>query len=440
MSILYKTIISLLLISSIATVKIIVGSSGTYLGGDFTPATTKVSSQHLSNVLSENDDFEYVDKNVERFLRRNNLAGATLAISKDGELKFAKGYGWADKEHDIKVQPYNLFRIASVSKLVTAVAVMKLVESNQLKLDDTVFGKNGILNSADYLNYKDKRVENITVRMLLNHTSGWSNRWGDPMFIQHSIAQKEGFDYPISREDIIMFMLQKRLHYPPGTMNSYSNFGYAILQKVIETVTKTPYESYVKAQVLYPLEIFDMKIGGSYLSERMDLEVKYYEPDEPFLVTDHLDPHKLTLRSYGGNDIQTLGAAGGWVASACDLLKLVVAIDGLDVGKKDILSQESIHEMVTIHPGESPLGWRGVRQSYWYRTGTLAGTSALIMRYDNGISYAIIFNSSSWKGPEFASDIRQMMTRSLASIKEWPEYNLFELNSNPKSERPSTIF
>ncbi len=439
MSFLYKTIISLLIVSSLATVKIIVASSGNYLGGDFTPATTKVSSQHLSNILSEKEEFQYVDKNIERFLRRNNLAGATLAITKDGQLKFAKGYGWADKEHDIKVQPYNLFRIASVSKLVTAVAIMKLVESNQLKLDDSVFGKNGILNTPDYLNYKDKRAEKVTVRMLLNHTSGWSNRWGDPMFIQKSIAQKKEFDYPITREDIIHFMLQKKLHYPPGTMNAYSNFGYAVLQKVIEKVTNTSYESFVKAQVLYPLEIFDMNIGGSYLSERLDLEVKYYEPDETFYVPDHLDPQKLALRSYGGNDIQTLGAAGGWIASATDLLKLVVAVDGLDDGK-DILSKQSIEEMVTINPGESPLGWRGVRESYWYRTGTLAGTSALVMRYDNGISYAIIFNSSSWKGPEFASDIKRMMSRSLASIEEWPEYNLFDLKSSSKNDRRTAIF
>ena len=139
-------------------------------------------------------------------------------------------------------------------------------------------------------------------------------------------------------------MLKKRLHYPPGTMSSYSNLGYAILEKVIEKSSGLDYELFVKTNVLYPLEIFDMQIGGSYPWERLDLEVKYYEPDDTYLVEDHMGGLEPVLRSYGGNDIKTLGAAGGWVASTTDLLRLVVAIDGFD-SPKDILSGQSIHEM-----------------------------------------------------------------------------------------------
>ncbi len=441
MSFIYKISISASILLTTGILSLSLFDSGDSFGGDFVPPKPTVSSHHISNVFSDLEEFEVVDHNVNRFLQRNNLAGASLAISKDGKLVFAKGYGYADKERAISVQPYNLFRIASVSKLITAVAVMKLVEANKFTLESTVFGPDGILNDSLFLDYRDSKVETITVRELLNHSAGWTNRWGDPMFMPNVISRKLGVDYPIESEDIIRFMLQKRLHYRPGTMSSYSNFGYTVLEQVIEKASGMDYEMYVKTNVLYPLEIFDMQIGGSYPWERLDLEVKYYEPQDDYFVADHLNAEKQVLRSYGGNDIHTLGAAGGWVSSATDLLRLVVAIDGFD-NPNDLLSKESIKEMVSKELiGGSPLGWRGVRDGkYWYRTGTLAGTSALVMRKDNGISYAIVFNSSSWKGPVFANDIKYMMDRTLAKIDEWPSYDLFKLKNNDKPQRRKTIF
>jgi CubicO group peptidase (beta-lactamase class C family) len=414
--------------------------SGDSFGGDFIPPKPTVSSHHISNAFSDQAAFQDIDYNVGQFIHRNNLAGASLSVVKDGKLVFTKGYGFADKEKSISVQPYHLFRIASVSKLITAVAIMKLVESNHLTLESQVFGTEGILNDSLYLDYKDKKVENITVKNLLNHTAGWTNRWGDPMFMPTVIARKMNVPFPVKSEDIIRFMLKKRLHYPPGTISSYSNLGYAILEKVIERASGMNYEVFVKAQVLYPLEIFDMQLGGSYPWERLDLEVKYYEPQDSYLVTDHQGGEELVPRCYGGNDIKTLGAAGGWVASTTDLLRLVVAIDGFNTSE-DILSLASINEMIkTSSVGSSPLGWRGIKEKYWYRTGTLAGTSALVVRRDDGISYAIVFNSSSWKGPEFSTDISRMMNKTLAKVNEWPNYDLFSLKNQEKSRRKTTIF
>ncbi len=441
MSFIYKLGISASVIATAGILSLSLFNSGDSFGGDFIPPKPTVSSHHLSNVFSDLDDFEVIDNNVNRFLKRNNLAGASLAIAKDGKMVFAKGYGYADKERAISVQPYNLFRIASVSKLITAVAIMKLVEANKLSLESTVFGKEGILNDSIYLDYKDPKVEKITVRELLNHSAGWTNRWGDPMFIPNVISNKMHVDYPVKSEDIIRFMLQKRLHYAPGTMSSYSNFGYTVLEQVIEKASGIDYELFVKTNVLYPLEIFDMQLGGSYPWERLDLEVKYYEPQDNYLVPDHMGGEKEVLRSYGGNDIHTLGAAGGWVSSTTDLLRLVVAIDGFD-NSEDILSKESIKEMSSKElVGGSPLGWRGVRDGkYWYRTGTLAGTSALVMRMENGISYAIVFNTSSWKGPAFANDIKYMMDRTISKVDNWPSYDLFAIKNADKPKRRKTIF
>jgi CubicO group peptidase (beta-lactamase class C family) len=441
MPFLYKISISISTVIILSIINLTLLNSGDSFGGDFIPPKPHVSSHHISNAFSDLEEFEIIDYNVNRFLKHNNLAGASLSIAKDGKMVFSKGYGYADKERSITVQPYNLFRIASVSKLITAVTIMKLVENEQLTLESKVFGENGLLNDSIYLEYRDKKVEQITVRQLLNHSAGWTNRWGDPMFIPNVINKKMSVGYPVEGEDIIRFMLQKRLHYPPGTMSSYSNLGYAILEKVIEKASGMNYEMYVKTNVLYPLEIFDMQIGRSYPWERLDLEVKYYEPENSYLVPDHMGGEEMVPRCYGGNDIETLGAAGGWISSTTDLLRLVVAIDGFEE-PKDLLTKESIHEMISTELlGGSPLGWRGVKKGkYWYRTGTLAGTSALVMRKENGISYAIVFNSNSWKGPEFASDIKIMMDRTLNKVEEWPSYNLFDLKNNERSKRKNTIF
>ena len=241
--------------------------SGESFASDFTPPKNEVSSFRVNSFFSDREDFKGLDKQINRFMRRENLAGASLAVAKDGKLVYAKGYGLADKENQVEVEPYHLFRIASVSKLITAVGIMKLQEAGMLKLDDKVFGVNGILNDARFLNYKDKKVEDITVENLLNHSGGWSTRYGDQMFMPEVVSKYLDKDLPVDASDIIEFVLSKRLHFRPGTMSYYSNFGYAVLGKVIEKVSGLNYESYIQTHVLYALGIFDMQLGGSFSEE-----------------------------------------------------------------------------------------------------------------------------------------------------------------------------
>jgi len=405
------------------------GPSIQTFGTDFTPPAPITSSLRISGDFTKKNNFRYIDNEMAKFMQQWNLTGASVAIAKDGKMVFAKGYGYADLENKVEVEPYHLFRVASISKLITATGIMKLVEEGKLSLNDKVFGKDGILNFAPYNVYKDKNVEKIEVIHLLNHSGGWTNRWGDPMFMPTVIARKLGKSLPINDEDIITFMLDKRLHFKPGTMSSYSNLGYAILSKIIEQVSAQSYETYIKSKVLYPLGIFDMQLGNSYLNERNELEVKYYEPENSILVRDYSGKDGLVPRSYGGNDIQTLGGAGGWIASSTDLMKLMLAIDGEDY-PADIISAESVKMMTTpVGKGFHPLGWRGVRAQERYRTGTLAGSSVLMVNRKDGISYVVLFNSSTWKGPLLANNIRSMMHKSIEHTTNWPKSDLFNLAS-----------
>ena len=381
-----KTFVVALLGATVLIGNSFVAPESVSLGNNFTVPENHLSSFHITNFYSEKSEFKQIEKQVERFMRREQMVGASIAIAKDEKLVYAKGFGFADRENEVPVQPYHQFRIASVSKLITAVGIFKLIEEGQLKLDQHVFGPDGILNDPVYLNYRDKKVEQITVLNLLNHSGGWTTRWGDPMFMPTIIARKLHKELPVNQQDIIQFVLSKRLHFKPGTMSYYSNFGFMVLGEVIKKVSGMPYEEYIQTHVLYPQGIFDMKIGGSYLKDRNEFEVKYYEPEVTYYVEDFSGSGELVLRSYGGNDMKTLGAAGGWVASATDLLKLLLVVDEMPE-VKDVLSKESIEKMVTPEvPGMSPLGWRRVNKYGWLRTGTLAGTSALMVRKKDGIS------------------------------------------------------
>jgi CubicO group peptidase (beta-lactamase class C family) len=376
-------------------------------------------------VASENTDL--LDKSFERFRQQNLLKGLAVAIVKDERLIFAKGYGYADAEAKIPAAPEQLFRIASVSKLVTAIAIMKLVESGKITLESKVFGKHGILNKEKQLQIKDKRLENITVRNLLNHSGGWTQRYGDIAFLPKIISGQTGDPMPLDISIYIKFVSTRRLHFEPGSLSAYSNLGYMILGEVIATVSRTSYEKYVRENVLKPAKIYDMQLGGSFESEKQLNEVRYYQPEDAEPVEAYDGSGRMVPKVYGSTNMALLGSAGGWIASPIDLMKLLVVVDG-DPGIKDILSAESIAEMTHVdEKGLDPLGWRSTNKNgEWWRTGTLPGSSALLKREPNGISWVMITNTSNYKGPHLAIEMDRAMSATLRKISKWPEYNLFD--------------
>lgn len=384
-------------------------------------------SLRLTNNLSAYESMQGLDQQIESFMEKWNIVGASVAVAKDERLIYTKGFGYADQENKIKVEPKNLFRIASVSKLITAVAVMKLVEEGQLSLNDTIFGENGILNTKEFLDIKDEKVLEITVQNLLNHTSGWTNKKGDPMFLNLSIAKKMNVELPLKIETVVQYVLQNfKLDYSPGKKSVYSNFGYALLGLVIEKVTNNSYEDYVISHILNPLEIYDMHLGKSLPEDRFENEVKYYGLKGEREIISSFGTGEKVPKYYGGNSIETLGAAGGWIASPTELMKLIVAIDGFDL-RENILSDQSIQEMTNSSKNIRPFGWTGTdNNGYWWRTGTLSGTSALLKREQNGLCWMLIINTTPKYGARFPVQINKTMIKGLATIDNWPTYDLFD--------------
>ncbi len=382
-------------------------------------------SYKLTNNLSDLEAYSKLDQTFDKFIKYWDLASASVAIAKDGKLIYAKGFGYTDKEDSVKAEPYSLYRIASVSKLITAVGIMKLIEEKKLTLDTKVFGKEGLLNDTVYLHYVDKRVEDITVKQLLNHSAGWTSYWGDHMFINDMIAKSLKKPLPVSLQDIIVFALSKHLHFKPGTYSSYCNLGFSILQLVIEKASGRPYESYIKENVFYPLNIEDAHLAFNFDSLRYPNEARYYEIPEAQKIIAFDGSRDSILKSRGGNDIRTLGAAGGWIISSVSMLKLILAIDGND-NFPDLLTRQSIMRMVERDGEYQPLGWKTIYSNgKWWRSGSFPGTSALAVVRNDGFSYVFLTNTSPWTASKFPYEIDRLMSRNLKMMENWPKINLF---------------
>lgn len=391
------------------------------------PVNLLPANQVINNEDSELEVTQKFDRLIQKFMNKWELKGASFALMKDDRLIYCKGYGYADVEAGIPMDVMHVFRIASVSKLITAAAIMKLQEEGRLQLNDRVFGVDGILNDSIFSDIKDPRTKIITVEQLLRHQGGYSNAYGDPMFCPVDIARKMNVEPPADLNTMIRFVLSRRLRYTPGQSTSYSNIGYGILSKVIEKASGQDYETYIRKHVLLPAGCFDMHLGKNLYEDKLPNEVRYYEVSNAEEIPACDGSGQLVPRSNGGNNIEELYGAGGWVASPSELLRFLAAIDENPV-IPDILSPASIQYMTQNIPNTLPIGWIETNDTgEWVRTGTLAGTSALMKKQADGYSWVFLTNTSSWKGSRFHNYITPAINKAMATVYQWPQRDLFEM-------------
>jgi len=158
------------------------------------------------------------DREMAAFMEPRGIPGGALAVVKDGRLVYAKGYGFADRERKIAATRETLFRIASISKPITGVAVMRLVQEGRLKLEDKAFDYIDLKPVVAFGKKPDPRLKTITIRQLLQHTGGWDRDASfDPMFRSDRIAEMVGVERPADAEAVIRYMLGQSLDFDPGT-------------------------------------------------------------------------------------------------------------------------------------------------------------------------------------------------------------------------------
>lgn len=382
----------------------------------------------LTNSMSDSPQLEDMENKIKRYLLRWEINGAQIAVTRNDSLLYVKGFGWADMEKKLEMQPSNIMRLASVSKLLTAVGVMRLAEAGTLKLSDHVFGPKGILNDTAFTNaIKDQRYLDITVEQLLRHKAGFTTGAGDPMFSTRYIMMQNRLTTPPDNNTLMKILLKRRLGFTPGTAKRYSNVGYTLLSMIIEKKTRMSYEDYMRKFVFEPAGCYDFHIAGSYEKDRRRNEVKYYMHKGSEPVYEYNNSGRMVEKCYGENDIPNLKGAGAWCASAAELSRLVASIDLLP-GVKDILSKKSVEFMTREMPDHDfSIGWNFCPKGRpWIRTGSLSGTSALVLRYPDGECWILITNTSTWKGHGFSNDTMRLFERLRQENRDkFPKRNLF---------------
>lgn len=371
------------------------------------------------------------DRVVTDLMRKWGIPGGSIAVVKDGRLVLARGYGYADVETKESVAPDALFRIASVSKPVTAAAVLRLAEQGRINLDARAFSLLPGLTPPPGTT-PDARLGEITIRQLLSHLGGWDRDLSfDPMFRSTQIAEALGTTPPADVEAVIRYMRGQPLDFAPGSRYAYSNFGYAVLGRIIEQASGQRYDTYVADAVLRPMGITRMRLGRSLLSNRAPGEVRYY--DGGGLATSVFPGGGQVPWPYGGFNIEAMDAHGGWIASAVDLARFITAVDGMST-RPDVLRPETI-ELMTARP---PAVWDGSayyyaagwlvrpQQGNWWHNGSLPGTSSLIVRAGNGLAWAVLFNARSMvSGSTFEQEVDPAIWQAVSQVTAWPTHDLF---------------
>ena len=381
------------------------------------------------------------DEAIAALMRKHAIPGGAVAVLRDGKLIYARGFGYADVENETPVQPDALFRIASVSKPITGVAIMKLVEEGRLALDDRVAPLIADLTPAPGATV-DPRWEQITIRQLLNHTAGWDrdkpNGGFDPMFRPAIAAAAVNAPAPASAETVIRYMKGMPLDFNPGERHVYSNFGYAILGRVIERLSGMPYEEYVRARVLQPVGADRTRLGRTRMGDALADEVKYYLPGEPGMgMTAPLVPSVFpgggtVPVNYGGYYVEAMDSHGGWVSSTVDLLRFLGGVDGR-ANRPDILSAALVTEMTSNGAAlcggacQYAGGWL-VRPTQgdanWWHGGSLPGTTSILVRSYHNFSWVALFNARSVTGT-FDGELDAALWDALAKVTSFPAHDLF---------------
>ena len=384
----------------------------------------------ITNAMSDIPELEGLDSRMEKYIKRWQMKGASLAITRGDSLVYAKGYGWADEGENRTMEPSHILRMASVSKLITAVGIMVLQDRDSLSIKDTVFGPSGILNDSLFnAVIKDRNHHKITIEHLLRHQGGF---YRDPLFSSNDVRNQMQLDCHPVKEDFYKLVLSHRLRFMPGEWQKYSNFGYLLLSEIIEKVSGRPYEEFIREEVLRPAGCYDMHIGGSYYSDRFDNEVRYYTHEgEGKFVEEYNGSGIMVERCYGGNNIPLLSGAGAWCGSPAEIARLVASIDGRPE-VEDIISAEAVAQMIEYFDKETySLGWNDTTpEKGWSRTGTLAGTSALVKYFPDGECWIMITNTSTWRGPSQARYTEALFKqcRELYSSK-LPKRDLFTMDT-----------
>ncbi|WP_329424079.1 beta-lactamase family protein [Streptosporangium sp. NBC_01495] len=369
------------------------------------------------------------DDVMKKYIAEREIGCAQLAVARNGKILLARGYGtYSVRTVEgqpvlARVQPTSLFRVASLSKHITSAASMRLVQDGKLSLSAPVTTLLGLSAAAD------PRLAKVTVLRLMQHLGGWDSAVSkDRLWLDHTISAALDVPLPISHADIIRYSTARPLDFEPGSKMVYSNYGYALLGRIIEKVSGTDYESYVKQRLLAPAGVTRMRLGRSLRLGSPTSEVNYVSKYTNKSVVD--DSGTVVPYPYGGFNMPNQDANGGWIASAVDMVKFAMVFDAAG----PVLNAASIAKMfakpeIGVNSGGS---WYG--GGWWVRTsgssintwhsGSMPGTFTYLARLSGGISYCATFNRREEEGTPDFGVIDPLLSQTARAVTSWPTADL----------------
>jgi D-alanyl-D-alanine carboxypeptidase len=312
---------------------------------------------------------------IRDYAREHNFNG-TILIQHRGKKIYQQSFGVADRAFDIPVNNETKFRIASITKMFTAVLILQLYEQGKLDLRATI---------KTYLPaYGGEGAERVTIHNLLNHTSGIQNFDTIKSYEEAARNGMEVYQLPHTTDDLLIKYCSGKLVHEVGKVFDYNNADYIILGKIIEKITAKTFEEALMERILNPLGM--TQSGMLYQRDVVkNLANTYWKTDETKPLINDLPVYFENWRS-----------AGGMYSTTDDLLKFAAALYGSKLLKPETLS-------LMLKPGLDDYGYGlwiasakigGKQYKAAHRPGSIMGANAVLLRFLNEDLTIIILSNT----------------------------------------------
>lgn len=260
-----------------------------------------------SSKTLESKNIKAAKKLAKRFLRKHHVPGMSISVSKKGDLIWSEGFGYAKRKPKVKIKPNEtLFRIASISKSITAITLAKLVDDNLIDLNESIY---------TYLPDYPKKEYDFTVRELAGHLAGIRSYKGSEFTLNKKLSISEGVS--LFKNDSLLF--------EPSTQFFYNTYGYVLLSEIMQKASEKDFVDLVNESVIGPLKMTNTMLDASGIS--MPNKTNFYRK-------------KRILSTPVSNEYKVAG--GGFLSTSEDLI-----LFGQEVISPTLISEQSLLEITT---------------------------------------------------------------------------------------------